>query len=134
MVRASRPETPPAYTYFAGALIDTAAPYVVIPHEVHVDQHLKLYQDLGQRPYRLLSEHGPAVLQQFAEVGLRFLAKLPDGKLAYLPEQFVRVKAYLLDAATRPKKKMLIGLEALRDNFIGHLEKENAYLQERPPA
>jgi hypothetical protein len=130
----SRPDTPAAYTYFEAALIDTAAPYVVIPHHVHGDRHVKLYQDLGHRPYRLLSEHGPAIPQRFAEVGLQFLAKLPDGKLAYLPDHFVRVKAYLLDAVTRPKKRVLIGLEALRDNFIGHLEKETAYLQERPPA
>src|SRR5204863_9462317 len=71
LLEPSRPDAPAAYTYFAGAFIDTAAPYVVIPHDAHHAGHVKLYQDLGQRPYQLLAEQGVVNVQRFAEVGLR---------------------------------------------------------------
>src|SRR5258708_7684913 len=84
-----RPDLPTAYTYFSGALFDSAAPYVVVPFQIHRSGHFKVYQELGRQPFRILSEHGAPILQRFAEIGLRFLTRQPGGGLGFWPEQFV---------------------------------------------
>ena len=35
----------------------------------------------------------------------------------YLPREFVRVKAYLLDADVPPHSTVAVGLDAIRSNF-----------------
>src|SRR5262249_50761318 len=127
------PNIPEAYTFVATALVDSAAPYVVIPYSVHGSQHLRIHQGFGERPYRILSEHGEPHLQPFVEVGVRFLAKQPDGAFAYWPAHFVRVRAYLLDQATRPKKTVLVGAHALLENFVTHLQKQKSFLTGADP-
>ena len=122
-------DTPPAYTYYEGAFIDTAAPYVVIPYNLHSSGHLKIHQDLGRKPYRSLAETGALLLQPFAMVGLRFLVKTPTGQFAYEPEQFLTVKAYLLDAQIHPLKRVLLGLDLILENFLLQVNKDHSFLQ-----
>jgi hypothetical protein len=123
------PAVPSGSTIAEGAVIDSAAGYMIIPYKVHRSQYLKIYQELEAKPYRILSMHGEPTMQRFAEVGLRFLVKDSTGQFGYWPAEFVRVKAYLLDEAARPKDKVLVGLDALLENFITHLEKSNSYLK-----
>jgi hypothetical protein len=123
------PAVPSGFTIAEGAVIDSAAGYMIIPYKVHRSQYLKIYQELGAKPYRILSMHGEPTVQRFAEVGLRFLVKDSAGQLGYWPAEFVRVKAYLLDDATRPKIKVVVGLDMLLENFITHLEKNHSYLK-----
>jgi hypothetical protein len=118
-------------TYFEGALIDTGAGYLTIPQKLHRLSRLKIYQELGKKPFRILSDVGDPHLQRFAEVGLRFLIKQSNGSYAYWPKEFVKVKAFLLDEDTRPKTKVLIGLDALLEHFVTHVEKGNSYLKAR---
>jgi hypothetical protein len=128
----TRPETPEAYTFSPKAFLDSATPYTVVPHTVHCSGHIKIYQDLGQRPYRVLSVSGEPLLQRFAEVGLRLRGPvLPEGKIDYLPESFVRVKAFLLEANVRPLGVVLVGLDTLLSHFVLHAEHENTTLDLR---
>ncbi len=129
-----RPSIPMQDTYFEGALVDSAAGYTVIPCKIHSSGLLKIHQELGTKPYQILSEHGTPNLQRFAEVGIRFLIKQPDGNLGYWPEEFVKIKAYLLDEGAWPAGKVLLGLDTLLENFITHLEKNNSFLKGRDAA
>ena len=62
-----------ARTFFSGAILDTGAPYTVIPFSVHKSERIKIHQELGSRLYRVLSMEGP-LFQRFVEVGIRFFA------------------------------------------------------------
>jgi hypothetical protein len=125
------PKVAGSATHFDAALIDTGAPYVVIPFKVHRNRRLKTHRELGRQPYRLPSSSEAPVLQRFAEVGLRFVTKSLEGGYAYLPPSYVRVKAYLLDADQRPANKVLIGLETLVENFVLHMGKDKLLLSSR---
>jgi hypothetical protein len=110
------PSVPPGVsTAFAGAFVDTGAPYVIIPYTVHRSRLLAIHADLGVRPYRLLSGSGPPISQRFAEVGIHFL--VPDNPPASRPVPFAVVKAYLLDPNVRPVHRVVIGLDAMRTRF-----------------
>jgi hypothetical protein len=118
-------------TYFAG-LIDTGAPYVVIPFRVHRDKgQIKIHRDLGMQPYRIGSSREAPVCQRFAEVGIRFTCKNAAGAYFFWPSNYVRAKAYLLDANQQPSLRALVGLDVLLDNFVLHLEKDNIVLSAR---
>ncbi len=122
---------PFAVTYFQAAIVDTGSPFVIIPHRVHFQRHLRIRQDFGRKPYRVLSATGDFLSQSFVEVGIHFTVRRPDGRLAFEPALFVPVKAYLLEAGVRPTGRVILGLETLYDNFVLHLDKPDAFLQVR---
>jgi hypothetical protein len=62
-----------ARTFFAGAILDTGAPFAVIPFSVHKSGRIKIHQELGRHVYRVLSMEGPQ-FQRFVVVGIRFFA------------------------------------------------------------
>ena len=129
-----QPDEKSGLTHFQGAIVDSACGYTVIPYRVHRFGLIKIHEELGVRPYRVLSEQGPPDLQRFAEVGLRFLTKQADGQPGYWPSEFVRIKAYLLDEVSRPTGVVLLGLDTLLEHFITHLEKNNSFLKARDAA
>src|SRR5262245_23745807 len=85
-------------TAFAGAIVDSGAPFVIVPHKVHSAAPIRIYQDFGMEPYGLFTAPGGPLLQRFVEVGLAFL--VPGSPPSYRPANFVRVKAYLVDDQT----------------------------------
>lgn len=128
---AVQPDAALRFALFAETIVDSAAGYTVVPYRFHSSGLLKIYQELGPKPYRILSEHGPPNFQRFAEVGFHFLVQQPDGKPGCWPEEVIRIKAYLLDEGTRPTKTVLLGLDTLLEHFITHLEKNNSFLKAR---
>jgi hypothetical protein len=112
-----------------GVLVDTGSPFCIISHDFQRRGSLRIYQDLGMQPYRLLSMTGQPSLQRFCVIGLRFWVSQPQ--MAYVPERFLPMKAYLLDATVRPGKGMVLGLDALREHFRTHIEEGNSFLQLR---
>ena len=118
-------------TYSEAAFVDTGSPFVIIPHSVHCQGFLRIRQDFGRKPYRVLSETGEYLTQPFAEIGIHFLVRRPDGRLEFEPEPDVPVKAYLLEPGIRPTGRVIVGLETLYENFVLHLEKPEAYLRLR---
>ena len=63
---------------------------------------LKVHRDLGQQPYRISSSKKLPILQRFVEIGLHFFTKAASNIYQYWPQDYVRAKAYLLDADQRP--------------------------------
>lgn len=124
------PNSPPldSRTAFAGAIVDTGAPYVIVPYSVHAPGWIKIYADLGMFPYRTGSVAGPPLLQRFAEVGLRFFVSGPPPE--YRPQVPVVVKAYLLDAGISPTRCVVIGLDLIRTRFPLYADDIRAFLLE----
>jgi hypothetical protein len=129
----AQPGIAEGFTLFAKAIIDSGAGYTIIPYRVHKSGLLKIYQELDPKPYQILSEGEPN-FQRFAEVGFQFFVKQPNGQPGYWPAEFVRIKAYLLDEATRPTGVAVLGLDTLLEHFITHLEKNNSFLKGRDGA
>ena len=128
----AQPDTLEAYTFSPKAFLDSAAPYTIIPHTVHQSGHIKVYQELGQRPYRVLSTSGEPLMQRFVEIGLRFRGPLPpEGKIDYWPEAFMRVKAFFLEPDVRPQGVVLVGLDTVLSHFILHAERGESSLELR---
>jgi len=117
-------------TAFAGAFVDTGAPYVIIPHILHQAGHIKIHNDLGLQPYRLTSMGGSALMQPFVEVGVRFLVTTPGGSPDYRPARFSLVKAYLLDQNVRPTRRVVIGLDAMQTHFPLYADGKRAFFLE----
>jgi hypothetical protein len=124
----SKPMPDHVAPFFDSAIVDTGSGCIVVPHRVHKSNLFKIHRELGHMPYRISSMGTPPVLQRLVEIGLCFLVRRADGSFAYLPEQFVRARAYLLDPEVRPTGKVLIGLEVLLEHFVTHLEKDNSFL------
>ncbi|MCC6418328.1 MAG: hypothetical protein IT429_08805 [Gemmataceae bacterium] len=129
---AFEPLVPPidGRTAFAGAIVDTGAPYVIIPHILHRAGHIKVYTDLGSQPYRVLSMSGAPLMQPFVEVGLCFLAKGDAGAFAYRPAPCVPVKAYLLEQNVSPIRRVVIGLDAIRTHLPLYADGNRAFFLE----
>jgi hypothetical protein len=147
---------PDAATNFPGAIVDTGAPYLIIPHTFHASGRIKIHAHLGSRPYRLTSMTGGPIQQPFVEVGLQFLVDAraaqscwdawcqlsqPANPAAFDPQlsrysyqlpRPVVVQAYLLDEGVRPNK-VVVGLAALRDHFTFVMAGETAFLLPRLP-
>jgi hypothetical protein len=62
---------PDASVFFDGAIVDTGAPYLVIPYDFHKSGRLRIRRELGQHLFRVPSM-GQPVFQPFVEVGIRF--------------------------------------------------------------
>jgi hypothetical protein len=122
------PNVMPFMTRWAGAIVDIGAPYSILPHRFHHQGLVHIRQDFGYRPFRILAKQAP-VMQRFVEVGIRFLVTKPQ--MAYQPDQFLPIKAYLLDAGQRPTGVFVLGLDALREHFRTHIEEGNSFLQLR---
>lgn len=127
LVESSDPHFPEHRATHQGLIVDTGSPYAILSHRFLQNVPVRIRQDFGMRPYRILSTTGQPVMQRFCEVGLRFLATKPN--LCFVPDHYVAVKAYLLDATQRPGKGIVLGLDALREHFITHLEEGNSFLQ-----
>jgi hypothetical protein len=119
---------PDGRTVFDAAFIDTAAPYVIIPHALHRSGLIRIYNDLGPQPYRVLSMGTQTVWQPFAEVGIRFLVMKPSPR--YRPDSFAMVKAYLLEQGVTPTGRVVIGLDAIRSHFRLYVGQAGAFLLE----
>jgi hypothetical protein len=130
LVERSDPHFPEQMATHQGLIVDTGSPYFIISHRFLQKVPVRIRQDFGMRPYRVLSTTGQPVMQRFCEVGLRFLAVRP--RLAFVPDRYIAVKAYLLDNTVRPSKGIILGLDALGEHFIAHLEDGNSFLQLRP--
>lgn len=118
------------HTIYDGVIVDTGSPFCILAHDFHSRRDIHIHQELGLRPYRVLSMTGQPVLQRFCRIGIRlYCAQLPSP--AYVPDQFLSVQAYLLDASQRPGKGVIIGLQAIRQHFRLHVEADNAHLQVR---
>jgi hypothetical protein len=115
-------------TAFAEAIVDTGAPYTIIPHYVHGAGLIKVYNDLGQQPYRLTSMSGAPLMQRMVEVGIRFLVRRAGWD--YVPADFVVVRAYFLDVNVRPLRKVVIGLDAIRPHFPLFADSSRAFFFE----
>jgi len=120
----ARPDTPIAYTYCPAALVDSAAPYVVVPMKSTDRGISRSTRNGGPRPYRILSDQGEPVLQRFAEVGLRFLTGQPSGGLVALAGSIRARQGLPSGRRSKAVKKVLIGLDALFEHFATHLERE----------
>ncbi len=69
------------------------------------------------------------MLQPFAEVGVRFLVKSPAGPYLFSPDRYLPVRAYLLDAAVRPRGQVPLGLEPLTTHGSLHAGGKGSYFE-----
>jgi hypothetical protein len=56
------------------AIIDTGAPYSIIPHAFHSAVALRIHEDYGKQPYAVLSEE-ERLTQRLVLIGIRFLVQ-----------------------------------------------------------